>query len=108
MQTNNQNKEQQCTHIQQSNRLFQVLTFSSTLNDWFNLDPNIRNAESLFVFKSRFLFSIRPVQISIYNIFDPTGLKFLSCLRLGFSHLNEHGFRHSFQNCLRNPYIFLV
>ena len=37
---------------------------------------------------------------SIYNIFDPTGLK--SNLRLGFSYLNEHRFRHNFQDCL-NP-----
>ena len=45
---------------------------------------------------------IRPVQRSIYNIFDPKGLNFLTRLRLGFSHLNEHRFRHNFQNCL-NP-----
>ena len=45
---------------------------------------------------------IRPVQRSIYNIFDPKGLKFLTCLRSGFSHLNEHRCRHNFQDCL-NP-----
>ena len=45
---------------------------------------------------------VRPVQSKYYNIFDPTGLKFLIRLRLGFSHLNEHRFRHNFQNCM-NP-----
>ena len=45
---------------------------------------------------------IRPVQTNIYNIFDPKGLTFLTCLRLGFNHLNEHRFRHNFQDCL-NP-----
>ena len=52
------------------------------------------------LFKSRLLSFIRPVQRSIYNIFDPTGLKFLSRVRLGFSHLNEHRFRQNFQNFL--------
>ena len=45
---------------------------------------------------------IRPVQSNIYHIFDPKGSKFLTRLRLGLSHLNEHKFRQNFQNCL-NP-----
>ena len=48
--------------------------------------------------KERVIYS----QTNIYNIFDPKGLKFLTRLRLGLSHLNEHRFRHSFQDCL-NP-----
>ena len=42
---------------------------------------------------------------AMYNIFDPIGLKFLTRLRLGFSHLNEHRFRHNFQDCM-NPLCF--
>ena len=45
---------------------------------------------------------IRPVQTNIYDIFDQKGLTFLTRLRLGFSHLNEHKLRHNFQDCL-NP-----
>ena len=54
------------------------------------------------IFKSRLLSFIRPIQSDVYNIFDPIGLKFLTRLRLDFSHLNEHRFRHNFQDCL-NP-----
>ena len=43
---------------------------------------------------------IRPNQSNICNIFDPIGLKLLSRLFLGLSHLNEHKFRHKFQDCL--------
>ena len=43
---------------------------------------------------------IHPVQTNIYNIFDPKSLTFLTRLRLGLSHLNEHRFRHNFQDCL--------
>ena len=35
-------------------------------------------------------------------IFDPIGLKFLTRLGFGFSQLNEHRFRHNFQDCM-NP-----
>ena len=66
--------------------------FPSTLNDWFNLDINIRNYESISLFKCRLLSFIRPVQNSIYNIFDPKGLKFPTRLRLDLSHLNSHRF----------------
>ena len=43
-----------------------------------------------------------PIQRAIYSINNPVGLKLLTHLRLGLSHLNEHRFNHSFQNCI-NP-----
>ena len=81
---------------------FKYSFFPSTLKDWFNLDSSIRNSESIAIFKSKLLSLIRPPQSNVYNIFNPIGLKLLTRLRLGFSHLNEHKFRHSFQDCL-NP-----
>ena len=45
---------------------------------------------------------IRPAQRSIYNMFNPQGLKFLTRLRLELSHLNKHRFRHNFKDCI-NP-----
>ena len=33
---------------------------------------------------------------SIFSIYDPLGIKLLTRLRLQFSHLNEHKFRHGF------------
>ena len=52
--------------------------FPSTLNDWSNLDINIRNSESITLFKCRLLSFICPVQNSRYIIFDPKGLRFLT------------------------------
>ena len=75
--------------------------FPSTLKDWFSLDVSIRNSESIAIFKSRLLSFIRPSQSNVYNIFDPSCLKLLTRLHLGFSHLNEHKFRHNFQDCLK-------
>ena len=81
---------------------FQYSFFLTHLKDWFNLKASIRNSESLAIFRSRLLSFIRSTQSNIYNIFDPIGLKLLTTLHLGCSHLNEHKFRHNFQDCL-NP-----
>ena len=59
---------------------FKYSFFPSTLSDWFKLDENIRNSESIATLKSRLLPSIRPVQSNIYHIFDPKGLKILTRL----------------------------
>ena len=32
-------------------------------------------------------------------IHDPTGIKLLTRLRLGLSHLNQYRFNHNYQNC---------
>ena len=85
---------------------FKYSFLSSTLNDWFNSDGNLRNSESISILKSNLLSFIRPIQNNIYNVFDPKGLKFLTNLRLGFSHLNEHRFRHNFQGLSSPLYSF--
>ena len=59
---------------------FEYSFFPSTLNDWFSLDINIRNSESISLFKSRLLSFICPVQNNIYNIFDPEGTKFFNSI----------------------------
>ena len=38
----------------------------------------------------------------VYNVHDPVGLKLLTRLRVNFSHLREHKFRHNFRDTL-NP-----
>ena len=38
--------------------------------------------------------------MSIYNIHNPLGIKYLTRLRIWFSHLKEHKFRHNFQDSI--------
>ena len=45
---------------------------------------------------------IKPIGNSTYKIYDTLGMKLLTRLRLGFSHLSEHKFRHNFADS-RNP-----
>ena len=66
------------------------------------LDMQIRRSESFLSFKNSLLKIGRPTAKPTYNIHNPIGLKFLTRLRLGLSHLNEHKFRHNFQDCI-NP-----
>ena len=53
-------------------------------------------------FKKKLLNFIRPCANSIFDIHNPLGIKFLTRLHLGQSHLHEHKFRHYFQDTL-NP-----
>ena len=65
---------------------------------WNKYDNRIRKAESLVKFKSLLLNFIKVKSRSVFSIHDPTGIKFLNRLRLGFSHLNEHKFRDDFRD----------
>ena len=44
---------------------------------------------------------------SVYNNRKPIGLKLLTRLRLGLSHVNEHRFNHNFENCVNPLCIYL-
>ena len=43
---------------------------------------------------------IRPSPNSIFDIYNPYGIKLLTRLRLGLSHLNEHKFKHGFYDTI--------
>ena len=72
------------------------------INEWNNIDPEIRKSNSLEIFRNSLLKFIRPSGRAIYNIIDPLGIKLLTRLQIGFSHLREHKFRHNFQDTI-NP-----
>ena len=62
----------------------------------------LKNAKSYICCRNSLLKPGRPVQNPIFKVFNPLGIKFLTRLRLGLSHLNEHKFKHNFQNCLNS------
>ena len=78
-------------------------TFSpSTILEWNKLDPSLWNSASYNVFKNSILKFIRPSPNKIFQCHNPKGIKLVTRLRLGLSHLREHKFKHSFQDTL-NP-----
>ena len=76
--------------------------FPSTISEWNILDCKIRNSESLPIFKNNLLNFIPPCANSLFNIQNPYGMKLLTRLLLGLSHLRDHTFRHCFQDTLNS------
>ena len=64
------------------------------------LDLNIHNSESLSIFNKILLNVIRPSGSTVWNCHNAQGVKVLTRLRLGLSHLCEHKLKHSFQDSL--------
>ena len=71
--------------------------FTNALHEWNLLDETVRNSATLAEFKRKLPTSIKPVKNSLFGVFDISGVKQLTLLRLEFSALNEHRFRHNFQ-----------
>ena len=81
---------------------FKNSCFPSTIIEWNNLDPTIRNSKSFVDFKNSSLKFIRPSPSNVFNCNNYKGIRLITRLRVGMSHLREHKFKHNFQDCL-NP-----
>ena len=81
---------------------FKKSFFPSAITEWNNLDSNIRNSESLAFFKKRILAFKRLSANTKFHCHCPHGLKLITRLRLGLSHLRFHKFKRNFQDTL-NP-----
>ena len=66
------------------------------ITEWNKLDINIKNMTSYTAFE--------PNHVDTFGIHNPIGMQLLTRIRLGFSHLNEHKFRHNFRDFLNTLY----
>ena len=82
--------------------VFKNFFFPSTIIEWNNLEKSIRSSESLALFKKSILQFIQPTLNRTFNCHNPIGIKLITRLRLGLSHLRDHKFKHNFLDCL-NP-----
>ena len=78
-------------------KIFESSFFPYCIKEWNNLSDELRKIESTVQFKTKILSFIRPKETSIFKIHDINGIKLLNRLRLHFSDLNEHKFRHNFR-----------
>ena len=76
--------------------------FLSAVIEWNNLDLNIGNFRSFNAFKNSILNFIRPTPNNVFKCENHRGIKLITRLCVGLSHLHEHKFKHSFQDAL-NP-----
>ena len=73
--------------------------FPYCVREWNRLKPDLRTTTSISLFKKGLIESNkfkRPRKHSIFNIYDPHGIKLLTRLRVNLSHLREHKFKHNF------------
>ena len=76
--------------------------FPSTIIEWNSLDPNRKNSKRISGFKEKILNFIQPSLNYFFDCHNPKGIKLITRLRLGLSHLIEHKFKHRFQDKI-NP-----
>ena len=74
--------------------------YPNCISEWNKLDPEIRLAPSVAVFKEKLLSIIRPPAKSVFGIHDPLGLSYLTQIRVGLSKLNFHKFSHNFRDTI--------
>ena len=71
--------------------------FPYCINESNNLNLEIRNFRSLNIFKTSILSEKKNL---LFPVHDPLGAELLTRLRLKFSHINEHKFRHGFNDTI--------
>ena len=79
---------------------FKGTFFPYCINEWNKLKVGVRNAKSINIFKKSIVTEKK--ENSLFCIYDPLGVKLLTRLRLRFSHLNEHRFRHGFSDTINH------
>ena len=72
------------SNIKTNSNFFRNSIFPSTITEWNKLDRDIRNSDSLNVFKLSLLKFVRPVANSVFDINNPHGLKFANKIAFRF------------------------
>ena len=80
-------------------KTFKKSFFPYCINEWNNLNVEIRNARSLNISKNSIL---NEKKNPLFSVHDTLGAKLLTHLRVKLCHLNEHQFRHGFNDTI-NP-----
>ena len=82
-------------HIERTTR-FSHTYFQNCVSEWNRLDVSMRSSQTISELERKFLKLIRPPKRSIFNIYDLEGIKLLTQLRVEFSDLRYHRYRHNF------------
>ena len=74
--------------------------FPDGTKTWNNVIGHCPNIPSIDILKGHILSLIRPEKKYIFNIHDPTGLRYLFYLRVNLKPLRSHKHRHEFNDTL--------
>ena len=81
---------------------FRATFFPYCTKEWNQLNDDIKKIELIKKLKKTLIKIIRAKENTVFGDSDIYGVKLLTRLRLNFSHLNEHKFRHNFNDTI-NP-----
>ena len=87
-------------HIYCRTNIFSDSFFPSTIREFNKLDHHTTHQLSFHCFRKTLSKSIRPVPNSLFDSCDLHGIKLLTRLRVGLSHLREQKFRHGFNDTI--------
>ena len=79
---------------------FQNSVLLCIIREWNKPNPDKRSFLSWNSFHKALLSFVRLSENKILNTHDQVGIKLITWLRLGFSHLREHKFWHKFEDIL--------
>jgi hypothetical protein len=79
---------------------FRYSFFPHCINSWNHLSSFIKTSPSINIFKKRFMAFFGVIPNPVYGILNPLGLKYLTRLRVGLSHLRVHKFHHNFSDTI--------
>ena len=91
----NTRNDEQIPEIPSQTNHFKNSFFPNAISEWNKLDKHIRNSKSYSIFRNSLIKFLRPSSNSVFAVRDLNGLKLLTRLRLGLSHLREHKFNHN-------------
>ena len=80
-----------------STNRFSLTYVQICMREWNLLDELLKNSPTVSVFKRELVRLVRPSKKSYFGIHDIEGIRLLTGLRVHFSDLREHKFRHEFQ-----------
>ena len=83
-----------------TNNYFENSFIHYVVREWNRLSSEIHNSISCQEFRKSLLSFIKSTCYSLFSIHHPVGVSVLVRLRLGFSHLRQHKFRHNFHDTL--------
>ena len=81
----------------------ETIFYPATVKEWNMLGSDIQSPKSFNIFKLKVLKFIQPKTNSLFNCLNSKGVKLITNLRLGLSHLRDYKVKQSFQGCL-NPF----
>ena len=87
-------------YLANKHSFFRNTFFPSTIIEWNQLDPSLRNSVSYIVFKNLKICKTFPN--NIFQCHNPKGIKLVTRLRLDLSNLRMQKFKQSFQDTMNS------